>query len=98
MEKITLTSTHSFYRVYYGGGYSSPSGIHLHHTDNDQFTGSLAFSKNSVITATVTATGDYIADAGAVVSLDLHVDETVVSTGTAMFIAVETPNQGYTLR
>ena len=98
VEKITLTSTHSFYRVYYGGGYSSPSGIHLHHTDNDQFTGSLAFSKNSVITATVTATGDYIADAGAVVSLDLHVDETVVSTGTAMFIAVETPNQGYTLR
>lgn len=98
VEKITLTSTHSFYRVYYGGGYSSPGGIHLHHTDNDQFTGSLAFSKNSVITATVTATGDYIADAGAVVSLDLHVDETVVSTGTAMFIAVETPNQGYTLR
>ncbi len=98
VEKITLTSTHSFYRVYYGGGYSSPSEIHLHHTDNDQFTGSLAFSKNSVITATVTATGDYIADAGAVVSLDLHVDETVVSTGTAMFIAVETPNQGYTLR
>lgn len=98
VEKITLTSTHSFYRVYYGGGYSSPSGIHLHHTDNDQFTGSLAFSKNSVITATVTATGDYIADAGAAVSLDLHVDETVVSTGTAMFIAVETPNQGYTLR
>ena len=48
VEKITLTSTHSFYRVYYGGGYSSPSGIHLHHTDNDQFTGSLAFSKNSV--------------------------------------------------
>ncbi|MDY6300097.1 MAG: phage tail protein [Selenomonadaceae bacterium] len=98
VEKITLTSTHSFYRVYYGGDYSSPSEIHLHHTDNDQFTGSLAFSKNSVITATVTATGDYIADAGAVVSLDLHVDETVVSTGTAMFIAVETPNQGYTLR
>ena len=98
MEKITLTSTHSFYRVYYGGGYSSPYGIHLNHADNDQYTGSLAFGKNSVITATVTAAGDYIADAGAVVSMDLHVDETVVSTGTAMFIAVETPNQGYTLR
>ena len=98
VEKITLTSTHSFLRVYYGGGYSSPSEIHLKNADNDQFTGSLAFGEKSVITATVTATGDYIADAGAVVSMDLHVNETVVSTGTAMFIAVETPNQGYTLR
>lgn len=98
VEKITLTSTHSFYRVHYGGGYSSPSAIHLKEADNDQYTGSLTFAKNSVIIATVTASGDYIADAGANVSMDLHVDETVVSTGAAMFIAVETPNQGYTLR
>lgn len=98
VEKLALTSTHSFWQVYYGGGYSSPSAIHLKSADNDQYAGSLTFAKNSVITATVAATGDYIADAGANVSMDLHVDETVVSTGTAMFIAVETPNQGYTLR
>ena len=98
VEKLSLTSTHSFWRVYYGGGYSSPAAIHQKSADNDQYTGSFTFAKNSVITATVTADGDYIADAGARVSMDLHVDETVVSTGTAMFIAVETPNQGYTLR
>ena len=98
VAKLSLTSTHSFWQVYYGGSYSSPSAIHLKSADNDQYTGSLTFAKNSVITATVTASGDYIADAGANVSMDLHVDETVVSTGTAMFIAVETPNQGYTLR
>ena len=98
VEKLSLTSTHSFWRVYYGGGYSSPAAIHQESADNDQYTGNFTFAKNSVITATVTADGDYIADAGASVSMDLHVDETVVSTGTAMFIAVEMPNQGYTLR
>ena len=94
VEKLSLTSTHSFWQVYYGSGVYSPLVISA---DNYKYAGSITFAKNSVITATVTAVGDYIADAGANVSMDLHVDETVVSTGTAMFIAVETPNQGYTL-
>ena len=93
--KMSLTS--NYHEGVWRGAYNSSSWTDA---NNTSLSGSLWCNPNDTITASCSITRNdrgFISNVYANISLNYHIDSAVLCTGSAMFIAVESPYNGYTI-